>query len=99
MSIRHWFRNWISRPECEDVEGLTNMKYRAVAAVSSSQVLNESQSAIRLTIHNASGGRVVETSTYNHHKDRNFFNLYIITRDQDFGKEIEKILTMESLKS
>jgi hypothetical protein len=54
--------------------------------------------SIKFEIHNANGGRVVQTRRYDAQKDRHFENLYIITSDQDFGRELDKILTMEALR-
>jgi hypothetical protein len=57
------------------------------------------ENSIRFEIHQASGGRVVQTRRYDPRKDRNLEGLYIITSDKDFGHEIDKIITMESLKA
>ena len=54
--------------------------------------------SLKFEVHNASGGRVVQTRRYDSQKDRHFENLYIITNDQEFGREIDKIITMEFLK-
>lgn len=54
--------------------------------------------SIRFTVHHANGGRVVQTRRYDDIKDRNIEGLYIITGDQDFGRELDKIITMESMK-
>ena len=54
--------------------------------------------SIKFEIHNANGGRVVQTRRYDAQKDRHFENLYIITGEQDFGREIDKIITLESLR-
>lgn len=54
--------------------------------------------SIKFEIHNANGGRVVQTRRYDAQKDRHFENLYVITSDQDFGREIDKIITMEALR-
>jgi len=54
--------------------------------------------SLKFEIHSASGGRVVQTRRYDVQKDRHFENLYIITNDQEFGREIDKIITMEFLK-
>jgi len=56
------------------------------------------EKSIRFEIHSANGGRVVQTRRYDTHKDRHIENLYIITGEQDFGREINKILTMEALR-
>jgi hypothetical protein len=55
--------------------------------------------SIRFEVHNASGGRIVQTRRYDERKDRHFENLYIITSDKNFGEEIDKILTMETLRA
>ena len=60
--------------------------------------IDQPDRAIQFTIYTASGGRVVETRRYDRQKDRNLNGLYVITNDQDFGHEIDKIITMESLK-
>lgn len=95
MGIRSWIKNWISE---ENLRIDTSIRDPSVYSISSTQRL-EHDRAIRLTIYSAAGGRIVETNRYESVKDRNHSNLYIITSDQDFGKEIEKILTMENLRS
>ena len=55
--------------------------------------------SIRFEVHNASGGRIVQTRRYDERKDRHFENLYIITGDKNFGEEIDKIITMEALRA
>ena len=54
--------------------------------------------SIKFEIHSANGGRVVQTRRYDAQKDRHFENLYVITSDQDFGRELDKIITMEALR-
>lgn len=54
--------------------------------------------AIRFNVYVAQGGRIVEVTRYDKLKDRHVEGLYVITGDQDFGREIDKILTMEALK-
>jgi hypothetical protein len=60
--------------------------------------IDQPERAIQFTIYNANGGRVVETRRYDKRTDRNTNSLYVITSDQEFGKEIDKIITMEALK-
>ena len=50
-------------------------------------------------IYKASGGIIIETNMYDRRTDRHNNGLYIVTDDKDLGKEIGKIITMESLKS
>ena len=58
----------------------------------------DSDKGIRFQVYKATGGVVVETTMYDNHKDRHYHGLYIITDEQDLGKEIGKIITMETLK-
>lgn len=53
----------------------------------------------RFNIHFAVGGKIIEV----HRPNPNNMNmpnktLYVVTNDQDLGREIDKIITMESLK-
>ena len=61
--------------------------------------IDQPERALHFTVYIANGGRVVETRKYDRIKDRHHNGLYIINNDQDFGREIDKIITMESLKS
>jgi hypothetical protein len=72
---------------------------RSMAISASPQSIDQPERAIQFTVYNANGGRVIETRRYDRQKDRNHNGLYIVTSDQDFGHEIDKIITMESLKS
>jgi len=58
----------------------------------------DSDKGIRFQVYKATGGMVVETSIYDRHKDRHHNSLHIITDEQDLGKEISRIITMETLK-
>jgi hypothetical protein len=57
-----------------------------------------SSAGMRLQIYKASGGYVVETRSYDSHKDRNFTNMHVITEEQDLGESLGKIVMMEALK-
>ena len=66
--------------------------------IDNSPSIDQPERAIQFTVYNASGGRVVETRRYDKRTDRHTTGLYVITSDTDFGREIDKIITMESLK-
>jgi hypothetical protein len=57
-----------------------------------------SDPTLQFKIYNAIGGKVVEFSRYDRHKDRNFHDIYIIGKDEDFGAKIAKIAMLEVLK-
>ena len=58
----------------------------------------DSDKGIRFSVYKASGGTIIETRFYDRQKDRQMNSLHVITDDQDIGKEIGKIITMETLK-
>lgn len=60
--------------------------------------IDQPDRALQFTVYTANGGRIVETRKYDRKTDRNSNGLYIITNEQDFGREIDKIITMEALK-
>lgn len=60
--------------------------------------IDQPERAIHFTVYTASGGRVVETRRYDRKTDRHTNGLYVVTSDQDFGREIDKIISMESLR-
>jgi hypothetical protein len=96
--IAKWLLNKIKEAKQEE-----NMNYGVLAKPSSLSVggpsIDQPDRAIQFTVYNANGGRVIETRRYDRKTDRNTNGLYIITSEQDFGKEIDKIITMEALKS
>ena len=75
-----------------------NMKASAVPVSSLGRASLDANN-IQFKVYKASGGTIIETSTYDRRTDRHTNGLYIITDDKDLGKEIGKIITMESLKS
>ncbi len=60
--------------------------------------IDQPERAIQFTVYTANGGRVIETRRYDRKTDRHANNLYVITGEQDFGREIDKIITMEALR-
>ena len=81
----------------DDIIGAKQLRGLQISTGSPS--IDQPERAIQFTVYTANGGRVVETRRYDRTKDRSTNGLYVITSDQDFGKEIDKIITMESLKS
>lgn len=89
-SLKQKFRSWLFDEEANSVsQGIT---------IDEDSVQLSRDKSIRFEIHNASGGRIVQTRRYDSQKDRHIENLYIITSEMDFGREIDKIITMEALR-
>ena len=53
---------------------------------------------LRLSIYRANGGMIVETRVYDRQKDRSQNQLHIVGHDEDLGRSLAKIITMESLR-
>lgn len=89
--LKRKLRNWLMQEE--------KLSFKA-SVVARDDNFNElsSNKSLNFKVYPASGGRVIETRRYDEHKDRTHYGLYIITNDQDLGPEIDKIITMESLK-
>lgn len=99
MGIRRWLRNWLNDgSEYEPIRERNHINGLSKSIMTTPPRLETQERVIRLGIYHASGGRIVETSRYDHTKDKHHTNLYVITSEQDFGKELDKILTMESLR-
>jgi hypothetical protein len=87
LTFRQRIRNWLMRDDLEeDVPQL----------VTASEGL--SSEGMRLQIYRASGGYVVETRSYDSHKDRHHNTMHVITEEQDLGDCLGKIVMMEALK-
>lgn len=89
----------VTREQAIKEQGSAGMLISPSTLSVGSPSIDQPERAIQFTVYNATGGRVVETRRYDRHKDRSQTGLYIITSEQDFGKEIDKIITMETLKS
>ena len=70
----------------------------SVISRDSSPSIDQPERALHFTVYVANGGRVVETRRYDRKTDRTAHGLYIVNNDTDFGKEIDKIITMEALR-
>lgn len=90
QSFKNWLRTWVNS---EDRIGAEVKPSRLVESTDL-----DSNSPMRITIHRAAGGMVVETRTYDRLKDRHNQNLHIVSHDQDLAEALSKIITMESLR-
>ena len=86
LTFKQRIRNWLNSDEYEqDVPQL----------VEADRLSSE---GMRMQIYKASGGYVVETRSYDNHKDRHHNTMHVITEDQDLGDCLGKIVMMEALK-
>lgn len=107
----NWFFNWLNRKcrsahdadERRNIISVSNKRSQSKYLSSPGEIevgsiTLERERALRFHVFQATGGRIVETQRYDHNHDRNTTGLYVITSDQDFGRELDKIITMEALK-
>lgn len=86
LSLKQRFRNWLNNDDYEqDIPQL----------VEADKLSSE---GMRLQIYKASGGYVIETRSYDSHKDRHHTSMHVITEDHDLGDALGKIVMMEALK-
>lgn len=97
-----WFKRWVLRKaegyaieESIRLPKLRNSNSIGTVATAGSEL---NAHGMNFKIYKASGGTIIETNQYNHRTDRHSSGLYIITDEKDLGKELGKIITMESLK-
>lgn len=89
MFLKRWLLNKLQNLNTEKIP---------MASTASIGTIDQPGRGLRFTVYHANGGRVVETTRYDTKKDRHDYNLYIISNDADFGKEIDKICTLEYLR-
>jgi hypothetical protein len=75
-------------------------EYNNVPTLATEPVNNrfESQSQLNFSVYFADGGRVVQMNYYDKRNEQSTNRLYIITDDKDFGRELDKIITMEGIR-
>ena len=54
--------------------------------------------SLQFKVYNAIGGKIVEFSRYDPKTDRHDRQIYIVSKDEDFGEKIAKISTLEVLR-
>ena len=92
--LKRRLRNWINSNDSE--ANIMVGKQRGLAIATDSETL--SSEPMRLSIYRANGGTVVETRVYDRQKDRSQNQLHIVSHDEDLGRSLAKIITMESLR-
>jgi len=58
----------------------------------------ETDQGLNMNVFKAIGGRIVSFNHYDRKTDRSNKTVYIITDEQDFERELGKIITMESMR-
>lgn len=85
--FRSWLRNWLHNFDADTSEPVPSLETSSLQS-----------DGMRFQLYRASGGYVIETTTYDRHKDRRNTKMHIVTDDQDLGDQLGKIVTMEALR-
>ena len=100
--LKKRLRNWVNTDtvEIDYIESSMTSKHhnRRNGLVTSSEPDALGTEPLRLSIYRANGGMIVETRVYDRQKDRNQNQLHIVSHDDDLGRSLAKIITMESLR-
>lgn len=94
--MKNWLRNKLHSfmfPQDSLIEARPSTKN---SAVSRGRTLDSR--GMSFTIHQASGGHVLEYSSYDEKTDRHNQALHVIHPDQDMGQGIAHIITLEMLR-
>jgi hypothetical protein len=97
-----WFNKWFAKKCAEAWDSRHDSE--AIPASTKAALIRGGHNSIEsngmnFTVYRANGGHVIETRSYDRHKDRNNMGLHIITDDKDIGDEIGKIITFENLRN
>lgn len=88
--IRNWIRNYFVNFDNEE-------ECRPSVALDSDGP-NLQSNGMRFQVYKASGGFVIETTSYDRRKDERNHNMYVVKEEDDLGEKIGQIITMESLR-
>ena len=97
-----WLDNKLSDSRYTDDESIPSHpisgrnRIRKTATVRESDEL--SSEAIQFRMFKASGGWAIEFRQYDNRTDRYDTNLYVVNDEEELGKHISQIITMEALK-
>ncbi len=98
--IFKWLGKKIEQSTYENHKIVAERDYAMGATLASpSRKYDIDSNSLNFKIFKASGGTVLETTSYDRKTDRHSNSLYVITDDKDLGKEIGKIITLESLRN
>ena len=87
-SLRQRIRNWLFKEDDD-------------AYVKSSRLTSISESdddGLTIQVRSAIGGRIVSFRHYDNKLDRRYNKTYIVPEDQDFERELGRMITLESMR-
>lgn len=91
--LKRKLRDWLNEPNAPEEVYATQASNRLI---SRSDI--DSEDGLSITVRSAIGGRIVTFRHYDRKTDRSNHKLYIVPEDQDFERELGKMITMESMR-
>lgn len=93
-----WFKRMIGRwaYEYRDTPEVYSSSTGKNSVISRSDI--DSEDGLSITVRSAIGGRIVTFRHYDRRTDRSNHKLYIVPEDQDFERELGKMITLESMR-
>lgn len=97
-----WLDNKLSDSRYADDEAIPSHPISGRNRISKTATVRESgelsSEAIQFRMFKASGGWAIEFRQYDNRTDRYDTNLYVVNDEEELGKHISQIITMEALK-
>ena len=90
--IKRHLRNWLLNDE-PDLESRPSRGIGAVTAVET-----DDDEGLSIHVRSAIGGRIVRFRHYDRRADRNYSKVYVVPEDQDFERELGRMITLESMR-
>jgi hypothetical protein len=94
--LKRKVRRWLDSEQDEVTQYNTMSKDSLGMAVSTREISTDP--TLQFKVYSAVGGKIVEFSRYDRKSDRSDHQIYIISKDEDFGEKIAKISTLEVLR-
>ncbi len=91
--LKRKLRDWLNEPNAPEEVYATQASNRLI---SRSDI--DSEDGLSITVRSAIGGKIVTFRHYDRKTDRSNHRLYIVPEDQDFERELGKMITMESMR-
>lgn len=89
-------RDWVNSAHDIDAPEQVYATHPSNRLVSRSDI--DSEEGLSITVRSAIGGRIVTFRHYDRKTDRSNHKLYIVPEDQDFERELGKMITLESMR-
>jgi len=80
-----------------DIKMYKNSQYGKTIGGLQNNSIEGHNGGLNFTVYSATGGKVIQTRTYNIATDQHRSALYVITDKEDLGQELGHIITVESL--